>query len=493
MAADHVEGLDDRPVGAAANAADLRRALGGPLPDGPSRPRRGRRSRSPPAGRRRAGRLGRAALLRVRGRRRPARRPGRRLAGRDLGPERRPVRARPGRGHGRGGRRRLAHRPARAAGDRQHRFVTGGQMASFTGLAAARHHVLAAAGWDVESDGLSGAPPVEVVVGAERHVTIDAALRFLGLGSRPRRSFPPTARAAWTRPPCPRCWPPARGRRSCAPRPATSTPAPSTRCRDLRRRPRPRRLGARGRGVRALGGGQPGPAPPGRRGRAGRLGGHRRPQVAQRPLRQRARVRGPPRGPPGRLLHRGRLPERPGGWRARPRRLHPRVLAARQGVPGLGGAALPRPLRRRRHGGARLRPGLPLRHALGAADGVEVLNEVVLNQVLVRFPDPGGDHDGRTREVVRRGPGRWHPGWAAPPGTAWRPCASRCRTGRPPTPTSTARRGGHPGRGRPARPAPRPAGCLPGPPAGPPRRAHRHQPLASGPAATVARWPSDWL
>jgi glutamate/tyrosine decarboxylase-like PLP-dependent enzyme len=62
-------------------------------------------------------------------------------------------------------------------------FVTGGQMASFTGLAAARHQVLAAAGWDVERDGLIGAPPVEVVVGAERHVTIDAALRFLGLGS----------------------------------------------------------------------------------------------------------------------------------------------------------------------------------------------------------------------------------------------------------------------------------------------------------------------
>ena len=55
-------------------------------------------------------------------------------------------------------------------------------MATFTGLAAARHHVLAAAGWDVERDGLLGAPPIEVVVGAERHVTIDAALRFLGLG-----------------------------------------------------------------------------------------------------------------------------------------------------------------------------------------------------------------------------------------------------------------------------------------------------------------------
>ena len=40
--------------------------------------------------------------------------------------------------------------------------------------------------------------------------------------------------------------------------------------------------------------------------------------------------------------------------------------------------------------------------ALAAADGVEVLNEVVLNQVLVRFPDPGGDSDARTREVIRR-------------------------------------------------------------------------------------------
>jgi glutamate/tyrosine decarboxylase-like PLP-dependent enzyme len=40
--------------------------------------------------------------------------------------------------------------------------------------------------------------------------------------------------------------------------------------------------------------------------------------------------------------------------------------------------------------------------ALAGADGVEVLNEVVLNQVLVRFPDPGGDSDARTREVIRR-------------------------------------------------------------------------------------------
>jgi len=61
-------------------------------------------------------------------------------------------------------------------------FVTGATIANFTGLAAARHHVLAKAGWDVERDGLQGAPRVHVVVGEERHATVDAALRYLGLG-----------------------------------------------------------------------------------------------------------------------------------------------------------------------------------------------------------------------------------------------------------------------------------------------------------------------
>jgi glutamate/tyrosine decarboxylase-like PLP-dependent enzyme len=61
-------------------------------------------------------------------------------------------------------------------------FVTGCQMAHVTCLAAARHHVLAERGWDVESDGLFGAPPIRVVVGAQRHATVDRALRFLGFG-----------------------------------------------------------------------------------------------------------------------------------------------------------------------------------------------------------------------------------------------------------------------------------------------------------------------
>jgi glutamate/tyrosine decarboxylase-like PLP-dependent enzyme len=61
-------------------------------------------------------------------------------------------------------------------------FVTGTQMAHVTGLAAARFHVLDAAGWDVGADGLTDAPPVRVLVGEKRHVTVDRALRLLGLG-----------------------------------------------------------------------------------------------------------------------------------------------------------------------------------------------------------------------------------------------------------------------------------------------------------------------
>ncbi|MGD0980227.1 MAG: pyridoxal-dependent decarboxylase [Solirubrobacteraceae bacterium] len=62
-------------------------------------------------------------------------------------------------------------------------FVTGCQMAHVTALAAARHAVLARVGWDVNERGLIGAPAVRVVVGAERHVTVDRALRFLGFGT----------------------------------------------------------------------------------------------------------------------------------------------------------------------------------------------------------------------------------------------------------------------------------------------------------------------
>ena len=62
-------------------------------------------------------------------------------------------------------------------------FVTGATMANVTCLAAARHEVLRRAGWDVEADGLQGAPTLHVVVGAGAHASIDTAARFLGFGT----------------------------------------------------------------------------------------------------------------------------------------------------------------------------------------------------------------------------------------------------------------------------------------------------------------------
>jgi glutamate/tyrosine decarboxylase-like PLP-dependent enzyme len=61
-------------------------------------------------------------------------------------------------------------------------FVTGTTMANFTALAAARTALLRRAGWNVEEDGLFGAPPIHVVVGEEVHVSLLKALSMLGLG-----------------------------------------------------------------------------------------------------------------------------------------------------------------------------------------------------------------------------------------------------------------------------------------------------------------------
>ena len=117
-------------------------------------------------------------------------------------------------------------------------LTTGCKMAHFTCLAAARHRTLADAGWDVGADGLFGAPPIRVLVGATAHTTVFAALRMLGLGSRRVELVASD-----------------------------------------------KRLVSRGRRVRAVGGGEPDVAWA-RRGRCrSRLLGHRRAQVAQRALR----------------------------------------------------------------------------------------------------------------------------------------------------------------------------------------------------------------
>lgn len=62
-------------------------------------------------------------------------------------------------------------------------FVTGATMANFTGMAAARWRLMQDAGWNLERDGLFGAPRVHCIVGEERHETVDLALRYLGMGS----------------------------------------------------------------------------------------------------------------------------------------------------------------------------------------------------------------------------------------------------------------------------------------------------------------------
>ena len=72
-------------------------------------------------------------------------------------------------------------------------FTTGCQMAHVTCLAAARHAVLRDAGWDVEADGLTGAPRIRILANDQRHGSIERALRYLGLGTRCLRALPTDA------------------------------------------------------------------------------------------------------------------------------------------------------------------------------------------------------------------------------------------------------------------------------------------------------------
>ncbi len=69
-------------------------------------------------------------------------------------------------------------------------FVTGTQMAHLTCLAAARHRLLARAGWDAEEQGLFGAPAIRVLTSSERHGSVERAVRMLGFGKRAVTSLP---------------------------------------------------------------------------------------------------------------------------------------------------------------------------------------------------------------------------------------------------------------------------------------------------------------
>ena len=63
-------------------------------------------------------------------------------------------------------------------------FVTGATVANFVCLAAARSEVLRRVGWDVEGDGMFGAPPINVLIGADAHATVFSGLKYLGLGAK---------------------------------------------------------------------------------------------------------------------------------------------------------------------------------------------------------------------------------------------------------------------------------------------------------------------
>ncbi|OYY64765.1 aspartate aminotransferase family protein [Sphingomonas sp. 28-62-11] len=69
-------------------------------------------------------------------------------------------------------------------GDASVGFVTGATVANFVCLAAARSAVLEKVGWDVEADGLFGAPPITVLIGADAHATVYSGLKYLGLGAK---------------------------------------------------------------------------------------------------------------------------------------------------------------------------------------------------------------------------------------------------------------------------------------------------------------------
>ena len=282
-------------------------------------------------------------------------------------------------------------------------FVTGGLAANFSGLAAARNAVLADAGWDVERDGLIGAPPVEVVVGAERHVTIDIALRYLGLGSGRLRLVAADGQgrmdAATLGGVLAACEGPTI---VCAQAGNVNTGAFDPLAEIIPA------AHAHGAWVHVDGAfGLWAAASPARRHLVAGVSeadsvatdAHKwlnvpydsglafvtRPEAHLAAFAKSAAYFVP--GREGERDPDAFTPEASRRARGFP------VWAALRSL-GRSGVA---DLVERGCGHAHRFADL-----LGAAEGVEILNEVVLNQVLVRFPDPGGDTDGRTREVIRR-------------------------------------------------------------------------------------------
>ena len=343
-------------------------------------------------------------------------------------------------------RRRGASRTSRRAGcstllglprDARVGFVTGATMANLVGLAAARHRVLARAGWDVEEQGLIGAPPVRVLVGDEvaRLAAEGAAAARLRLGAASCGS-PVDANGAMQPGPLAAALREGDGPAIvCAQAGNVNTGA----CDPLL----PIVAAAREAGAWVHVDGAFGlwaaasprwprssraPTAP-TRGRSTRTSGSTSPTTAgwrSSPTPRRTRPRW--RSPPSYLLGAD-----DGAIRRPARDVPPRPRG-----PRLRRAAPPRAARaRRRWSSAAASTPRRLAAAMARVDGAEVLNDVVLNQVLLRFDDD----DERTARGRSRRPARAaRRGWAGRSGTGMARRACRSRTGRPPTRTSTASR-----------------------------------------------------
>ena len=277
-------------------------------------------------------------------------------------------------------------------------FVTGAQGANTVCLAAARHQVLADVGWDVERDGLAGGPAVTVVASEERHATIDRSLRLLGLGAGTLQPVPADRNGAIdvaalgkllaSKPAGPTI--------VCLQAGNVNTGAVMT----LRLRSRRRTCtvpGPRRRRVRVVGGGQPGEAVVGRRHPDRRLLGHRRPQWLNVPYDSGYAFCAHPDAHAAAMAYTaaylvGTAPaavRSPGDY----------VLESSRRARGFATWAALRELGR--SGIAELVDrccALARRFAtqLAAIDGISVVNDVVLNEVLVQF----GHDDATTERVI---------------------------------------------------------------------------------------------
>ncbi len=213
-------------------------------------------------------------------------------------------------------------------------FVTGATMANFTALLAARHAVLEKVGWNVESDGLFGAPPVTVVVGDEAHPTLMRSLSMAGFGHQRVLRLPVDGQGRMRAEDLPELVGPAI---VCIQAGNVNTGAFDPAADLCAWAHEHGRLGTRGWRVRPLGRRHSGARPslPGLR--SGRLLGDRRAQVAQRPVRQR---RSPSCATPGTPAPRARAHRRLSatGGRARAVTVHAGTLTPRAWNRGLGRA-----------------------------------------------------------------------------------------------------------------------------------------------------------